>query len=70
MAMEKDYIGGDVAKLEGSDYYYNMFESQITLRDMHDPRHFPNDRFKNIFNVHLIKDYAMGHYINKLLDKD
>jgi len=69
-AIAKDYIPADVTSLEGTDIHYNLFESMITGRNMHDENLKPNDNYKKIFKAQLIKDYAMAHYVCKLLKKD
>ena len=66
-SIEKDYIQKDTQSFEGTDFHYNMFESMISGRDMHDSNLKPNDNYKKIFKAQLIKDYAMAHCLNKLL---
>lgn len=50
-SIEKDYIQDDTISFEGSDFHYNMFESMISGRDMHDPNLKPNDNYKKIFKA-------------------
>jgi len=50
-AVEKDYLDSSISELEGSDFHYNMFESMISGRDMHDPNLKPNDNFRKIFKA-------------------
>ena len=68
-AIEKDYIPSD-CELTGSEFHYNMFESMITGRDMHDSAIPPNDNFKKIFKAQLIKDFSMAHFVNKLIKEE
>lgn len=69
-SVAKDYIASDVSSFVGSDFHYNLFESMISGRNMHDPDLKPNEAYKNIFKAQLIKDYSMAHLICKLLAKD
>ena len=64
----KDYIPDDISSLEGTDLHFSMFESMISGRNMHDESLKPNDQFKKIFKAQLIKDVAMAHKVNKLLE--
>ena len=41
-AQEKGYLGEAVDKLVGTAFHYNMFESMLSGRDMHNPRIKPN----------------------------
>jgi len=70
-AKAKDYIAAGVQSFEGTELHYNMFESLITQRNMHDDSVKPQDNFRgNFFKAQLIKDYAMAHCINKLLKNE
>lgn len=69
-SIAKDYLAADLQSFEGSDFHYNMFESMISGRNMHDPDQQPNPAYKNIFKAQLMKDYSMAHYICKLLKND
>jgi len=42
----------------------------ISGREMFDDSQKPNDMYRKIFKAQLIKDYAMAHCVNKLLEKD
>jgi hypothetical protein len=66
-AQEKDYVPAGMESLEGSDLHFNMFESMITGRNMHDENLQPNENFRKIFKAQLIKDVAMAHFTNKLI---
>ena len=68
--ISKDYLASDVSSLEGSDFHYNLFESMISGRNMHDESLKPNEAYKNIFKAQLIKDYSMAHLICKLLKSE
>ena len=48
-AIAKDYLPSDVTSLTGSDLHYNLFESMISGRNMHDPSLKPNDQYRNLF---------------------
>ena len=41
-ASEKDYVSKLINTIEGSDDHYNMFESMISGRNMHDKDLKPN----------------------------
>lgn len=67
-AKEKGYIPDDVTSFEGSDIHYNMFESMISQRNMYDKTMEPSDGYKKLFKAQLIKDYAMAHKVNQVID--
>lgn len=50
-SIAKDYIASDVTTFVGSDFHYNLFESMISGRNMHDPDLKPNEAYKNIFKA-------------------
>ena len=50
-AIEKDYIDANVSSFEGSDFHYNMFESMISGRNMHDENLQPNQNYRRIFKA-------------------
>ena len=47
-ALEQNYIKPD-EDLVGSDEHYNMFESMISGRDMHNTDTPPTDQFRKMF---------------------
>jgi len=51
---------------QGSNFHYNIFESMLSGRNIHDGSQ-PDDRFKGMFKAQLLKDIAMAHKINSLL---
>lgn len=55
------------ADLKGSDDHYNMFESMISGRDMHNASTPPGDQFKKMFPAQVIKDVSMAHKTNQIL---
>ena len=65
-AKEKAYVRVDEA-LEGSDEHYNMFESMISGRDMHNKETPATDQFRKMFPAQLIKDASMANKVNELL---
>ena len=69
-AIEKDFVPSSLSTIEGTDFHYDMFESMISGRDMHDPNLKPNDNYRKIFKAQLIKDIAMSHKVCQLFEKD
>ena len=65
-AKEKKYVKADET-LEGSDEHYNMFESMISGRDMHNKETPPTGQFKKMFPAQLIKDASMANKVNELM---
>lgn len=55
------------AKLEGSEQHYNIFENLLTGRPTYSDQK-PDDRFRKIFQAQLLKDVAMAHKVNSLLE--
>jgi Haem-binding uptake, Tiki superfamily, ChaN len=50
-AKKMDYIPQDTQTLEGTDLHYNLFESMLSGRSMHDPSKKPSDNFRRIFKA-------------------
>jgi hypothetical protein len=50
-AKEKDYVPSYLNSLEGSALHFNMFESMLTGRNMHDQSIQPNENFRKIFKA-------------------
>ena len=65
-AKEKGYVKPD-EDLEGTDDHYNMFESMISGRDMHNKDTKPGDQFRKMFPAQIIKDASMAFKVNELL---
>ena len=65
-AKEKSYVKAD-EMLQGSNEHYNMFESMITGRDMHNKLTTPGDQFMKMFPAQIIKDASMAYKVNELL---
>ena len=67
-AKDKGFLPADITELVGTEDHFNMFDSMISGRDMHNKNLKPNDQFRGkFFKAQLIKDYAMAHYVNQLL---
>jgi uncharacterized iron-regulated protein len=62
------WLKENTTKLVGSDFHYNIFESLLTGRNIHDGTP-PTDQFKRIFQAQLLKDEAMAHRVNTLIQK-
>ena len=57
-------------QLTGTEQHYNIFESLLTGRSLtFDNGKQPDDRFRSIFQAQLLKDVAMAHKINEVVDK-
>ena len=56
-----------LTSLEGSNFHYNYFESLLTGRNLHLPQG-PSDRFQGIFQAQLLKDVAMAHGVQAILE--
>lgn len=67
-AKEKDYIPQD-ADLAGSEEHYNMFESMISGRNMHNKSTPPGDQFRKMFPAQIIKDVSMAYKTNRLMQE-
>ena len=50
-----------------NEAHYNMFESQLTNRNINDLSKKPDDRFRKLFNAKILTDASMAHKINQLL---
>ena len=46
-----DYLDPETKNFVGSEFHYNMFESMISGRDMHDENMKPNDQYRRIFQA-------------------
>ena len=65
-AKAKGYVKPD-EDLEGTADHYNMFESMISGRDMHNKDTPPGDQFRKMFPAQIIKDASMAFKVNELL---
>lgn len=65
-AKAKGYVKTD-EDLEGTADHYNMFESMISGRDMHNKDTPPGDQFRRMFPAQIIKDASMAFKVNELL---
>lgn len=81
--LPKSIEGEADAVLRGSNLHYNIFESLISGRspypkvnemsmDGHNDENAspPDDRFRGIFMAQVLKDVAMAHKINQLLEQN
>ena len=50
-AKKAGYIPQETTAFTGSDFHYNMFESMISGRNMHDENLKPNENFRKIFKA-------------------
>mmetsp|Transcript_46346 Transcript_46346/g.91873 ORF Transcript_46346/g.91873 Transcript_46346/m.91873 type:complete len:707 (-) Transcript_46346:195-2315(-) len=66
-AKSKGYLA-ESETCEGSNEHYNYFEAMISGRDPHDTSVNPQDTFRKMFPAQIIKDAAMAHKVNQLLD--
>jgi len=66
-AKSKGYLA-ESEKCEGSNEHYNYFEAMISGRDPHDTTLKAQDTFRKMFPAQIIKDAAMAHKVNQLLD--
>lgn len=66
-AKSKGYLAENET-CEGSDEHYNYFEAMISGRDPHDTSLKPQDTFRKMFPAQIIKDAAMAHKVNEILD--
>ena len=60
------WLKPNTTRLEGSEFHYNLFESMLSGRNIHDGNP-PVDQFQRIFTAQLLKDVAMAHKINTLI---
>jgi SAM-dependent methyltransferase/uncharacterized iron-regulated protein len=60
------WLSPTTTRLEGTEFHYNLFESMLSGRNIHEGQP-PMDRFHNIFKAQLLKDTAMAHKINSLI---
>ena len=63
------YVPEDCTGFNGTELHYNMFESMISGRSMYEDIK-PADNFRGMFKAQVIKDVAMAHKINTLLEKN
>lgn len=59
-------------ELMGNEFHYNIFESMITGRNMRTEGSStpPSDQFRGIYQAQLLKDVAMAHKINCLVEEN
>jgi arsenite methyltransferase len=60
------WLKPNTTSLEGTAFHYNLFESMLSGRNIHDGNP-PVDKFQKIFKAQLLKDVAMAHKINTLI---
>jgi len=60
------WLRPNTTQLEGSDFHYNLFESMISGRNIHDGKP-PKSKFQTIFKAQLLKEEAMAHKVNQLI---
>lgn len=60
------WLKPNTTSLEGTDFHYNLFESMLSGRNIHDGNP-PMDRFQQIFKAQLLKDVAMAQKISTLI---
>eukprot|EP00977_Amphora_coffeiformis_P008467 scaffold1918_cov154-Amphora_coffeaeformis.AAC.4 len=61
------WIPVNLTSLEGSSFHYNYFESLLTGRNLHLPKG-PSGRFQGIFQAQLLKDVAMAHRVQEIIE--
>eukprot|EP00811_Abedinium_folium_P016219 NODE_2515_length_2198_cov_26.004829.p1 GENE.NODE_2515_length_2198_cov_26.004829~~NODE_2515_length_2198_cov_26.004829.p1 ORF type:complete len:605 (-),score=167.51 NODE_2515_length_2198_cov_26.004829:233-2047(-) len=64
-AVARDWVAADET-CQGSDEYYNFFESLLTQRNMFDAEKPPIDRYRNMFPAQVIKAVAVAWAATKL----
>ncbi|GAX20488.1 hypothetical protein FisN_24Hu262 [Fistulifera solaris] len=60
------WLPPDTTQLQGNEFHYNIFESMITGRNLAEDA--PSDTFRGIFQAQLLKDVAMAHKINTIIE--
>lgn len=66
----------NVEMLEGSDFHYNLFESLISGREIHQDQTTeiiapaPSTQFRKIFPAQVLKDVAMAEQIHRVLEQN
>lgn len=60
------WLQPNTTRLEGSEFHYNLFESMLSGRNIHDGTP-PVDQFQGIFKAQLLKDITMAYKINSLI---
>jgi arsenite methyltransferase len=60
------WLQPNTTSLEGTEFHYNLFESMLSGRNLHDGNP-PVDQFQRIFKAQLLKDIAMAHKISSLI---
>jgi SAM-dependent methyltransferase/uncharacterized iron-regulated protein len=63
------WLPPDTTQLIGNEFHYNLFESMITGRNLREAGSLPSDTFRGIFQAQLLKDVAMAHKINSLIEE-
>jgi uncharacterized iron-regulated protein len=52
-----------------NEAHYNMFESQLTGRNINDLSKKPDEKYRKLFNAKVLTDASMAHKVNQLLRK-
>eukprot|EP00545_Synedropsis_sp_CCMP1620_P003248 CAMPEP_0119027628 /NCGR_PEP_ID=MMETSP1176-20130426/37431_1 /TAXON_ID=265551 /ORGANISM="Synedropsis recta cf, Strain CCMP1620" /LENGTH=285 /DNA_ID=CAMNT_0006983585 /DNA_START=27 /DNA_END=881 /DNA_ORIENTATION=+ len=60
------WLQPNTTRLEGTEFHYNLFESMLSGRNIHDGTP-PVDQFQRIFKAQLLKDIAMATKVNSLI---
>jgi SAM-dependent methyltransferase/uncharacterized iron-regulated protein len=55
--------------LQGTSFHYNVFESLLSGRSIYSDDLEPTDQFRRIFDAQVLKDVAMAHKVNTLIEK-
>ena len=53
---------------EGTDFHYNVFETFFSGRAIFNEALSPTNQFRNIFQAQVLKDNAMAHKINQIIE--
>ena len=62
------WLPPNLTTLHGTEWHYNVFESLLTGRSTTSHQE-PSNQFRGIFQAQLLKDEAMAHSINQLIDR-
>lgn len=57
-----------LGNFEGTAFHYNVFESLLSGRSIYGDLE-PSDQFRRIFDAQVLKDVAMAHRVNQLIDE-
>jgi hypothetical protein len=65
-AKMRDYLDqGEICN--GSSAHFNMFESMLTGRNMHDESSKPDKAHRDAFTIQVLRDTCTAHMVNTLL---